>query len=98
METLPFFAHMKNIILLSTTLSFTAADDITVFSQKAIEKEILGFYKGLLDKASEQWPSVNTRIMKDDPELNRKQQLHFIKLVSREEIVQFSLFFSSHCL
>ncbi|XP_019256470.1 PREDICTED: uncharacterized protein LOC109234883 [Nicotiana attenuata] len=81
-----FFASMKNRISHNKIRSLKTNDGEIIQSREAIEKEIVGFYKGLLGSAADTIPAIQPVIIKEGNVLDRRQQLKLTEPVTAEEI------------
>ncbi|XP_060201916.1 uncharacterized protein LOC132630352 [Lycium barbarum] len=82
-----FFACTKTKLAQNGIRSLTKADRIVVVEFGDIEKEAIGFYKGLLGSAEDHIPAINPAVMQHSPIPNRQQQKQLIEEVTEEEVI-----------
>ncbi|XP_019244246.1 PREDICTED: uncharacterized protein LOC109224116 [Nicotiana attenuata] len=83
-----FFAIMKRRYSQNKVKSLIRANGEMVQTKQEIEEEVLGFYKQLLGSSAGNLPGINPMVMRDGDLVNRQQQLHLVKDVSKEEVFQ----------
>uniref|UniRef100_A0A1S4AT00 Uncharacterized protein n=1 Tax=Nicotiana tabacum TaxID=4097 RepID=A0A1S4AT00_TOBAC len=86
-NTAYFFASVKNRLSQNKIKNLIDNNGVLLQSKKAIQEEIIGFYKRLLGSATDSIPAINPMEMKNGPCLNREMQLKLIALVSRMEVI-----------
>lgn len=55
-------------------------------TEQEVKEKIVGFYNKLLGKVIEQIPTINPKIIKEGPILDRDQQLKLIEPIIREKM------------
>ncbi|XP_019259175.1 PREDICTED: uncharacterized protein LOC109237334 [Nicotiana attenuata] len=81
-----FHAYLKNRIAQNHINRLTTTSGDVVHTDRAIEEEVIGFYKGLLGTCATRLLAITPSVIVDNSILKREQQLSLIAPVTREEV------------